>query len=236
MRFSRIKGVLFAATLLGTWAAPGFAYAEGAPAQHRAWLHLKAVLLSAEYGGRVGIVERWARPPAVTIVGGSAEDRALIRDTIIEWNAVLDGTGFGIREADHLSADIGVIFTPRENFREIAAMYGFRYVAGGVGFAGIAVDARHRAQMAIVMVAEDLAAEERRATLVQELYHTLGPINDSPYFPSSVLFEDGLEGSTATTLAMVDRKLLRFLYQHLKPGDREAEMRRAFERHWHLLD
>ncbi len=35
-----------------------------------------------------------------------------------------------------------------------------------------------------------------------------------------------------TTLAPIDRKLLRFLYTHLEPGDRLRAVRRAFEARW----
>ena len=72
--------------------------------------------------------------------------------------------------------------------------------------------------------------------MIQELYHSLGVVNDSPYFPSSVLFEDSDGGSSATALAMVDRKLLKLLYAYLKPGDREADLRRAFDLYWDTLE
>ena len=73
--------------------------------------------------------------------------------------------------------------------------------------------------MGLALIDESLPVHERRATIAQELYHTLGPVNDSPYFPASVLFEDGETASSAIELALVDPKLLKFFYTYLEPGD-----------------
>ena len=115
-------------------------------------------------------------------------------------------------------------------------MYGFQVVDGGDGFAGIIVDHRHYARMALVLIDKSLLIHGRRATIAQELYHTLGPVNDSPYFPASVLFEDGETASSAIELALVDRKLLKFLYMYLEPGDKHHERRDAFDKYWDDLE
>ena len=36
-------------------------------------------------------------------------------------------------------------------------------------------------------------------------------------------------------LSRRDKKLLRFLYIHLKPGDREPQVRAAFDKHWDTI-
>ena len=115
-------------------------------------------------------------------------------------------------------------------------MYGFQIVDGGVGFASIIVDHRHYSRMALVSIDKSLLIHGRRATIAQELYHTLGPVNDSPYFPASVLFEDGETASSAIELALVDRKLLKFLYMYLEPGDQHHERRDAFDKYWDDLE
>ena len=102
-------------------------------------------------------------------------------------------------------------------------MYGFQIVDGGVGFASIIVDHRHSSLMPLVLINKSLLIHGRSATIAQELYHTLGPVNDSPYFPASVLFEDSETASSAIELALVDRELLKFLYTYLEPGDQYHE-------------
>ena len=206
------------------------------PAKERAWKHVQMVLMSSEYGGRSGVIERWVNSPSISIVGASASDQLFLQKLITNWNQILDASAIQLRHSKELQADIGVVFSERANFAEISAMYGFRIVDGGVGFAGMLVDHRHHARMALVLIDKSLSERERRATIAQELYHTLGPVNDSPYFPSSVLFEDTETPSTATELALVDRKLLKFLYLYLEPGDRQHEMQDAFDQFWDGLD
>ena len=210
--------------------------ADYTPAKERAWNHVKTVLMSSEYGGRSGVIERWVHSPSISIVGASKPDQLFLQELISNWNQILAESPVQLRHSGDLRADIGVIFSEQANFAEISAMYGFRIVDGGVGFAGMLVDHRHHTRMALVLIDKSLSEQERRATIAQELYHSLGPVNDSPYFPSSVFFEDRDIPSTATELALVDRKLLKLLYLHLEPGDRQPEMQDAFNEFWDGLE
>ena len=225
-------------TILVLWAYSATAQTatDYTPAKERAWEHIQAVLMSSEYGGRSGVIERWVNSPSISIVGASQPDQLFLQKLISNWNQILAGGPIQLRHSVELQADIGVIFSERANFAEISAMYGFQIVDGGVGFAGVLVDHRHHTRMALVLIDESLPEQERRATIAQELYHTLGPVNDSPYFPSSVLFEDNNTPSTATELALIDRKLLKFLYLYLEPGDRQREMQDAFDEFWDDLE
>ena len=225
-------------TILALWAysAKAETASDYTPAKERAWEHVQTVLMSSEYGGRSGVIERWVNSPSISVVGASQPDELFLRGLISNWNQILAGGPIQLRHSVELQADIGVVFSERANFAEISAMYGFQIVDGGVGFAGVLVDHRHHTRMALVLIDKSLSEQERRATIAQELYHTLGPVNDSPYFPSSVLFEDTNTPSTATKLALVDRKLLKFLYLHLEPGDRQREMQDAFDEFWDGLE
>lgn len=200
------------------------------------WNHIKTVLMSAEYGGRSGVVERWNRSPLITAVGASKTDQAYIESLIMSWNQILAETPIQLKYTNDARADIGIIFADRANFKEISAIYGFQIVEGGVGFAGTIVDNQHHMRMGLVLIDNKLLDHERKATIAQELYHTLGPINDSPYFPASVVFEDETMPSSAIKLADVDRKLLKFLYAYLKPGDLQSDTREAFIKFWDTLE
>ena len=200
--------------------------------QTRTWNHIETVLMSAEYGGRSGVIERWTHSPLITTVGASGADLSFIKSLILNWNQLLAGTSIQLGYRENAQADIGVVFADRENFKEISAMYGFQIVEGGVGFAGTIANYHHQTKMGLVLIDDSLPERERKATIAQELYHTLGPINDSPYFPSSVLFKDTGQASSAIKLAEIDRKLLKFLYEHLKPGDLQPQLRTAFDKFW----
>ena len=175
--------------------------------------------MSPEYGGHSGFVARWSSSPLITIVGGSMTDRLFIEELIVNWNQILVGTPIQLEYGEENQTDIGITFSERANFAKISAKYGFQIVDGGVGFAGMIVDHRHHARTGLALIDESLPVHERRATIAQELYHTLGPVNDSPYFPASVLFEDGEAASSAIELALVDPNLLKFLYTYLEPED-----------------
>ena len=233
-----ISRIPFAAPILILWAYPAIAQtvADYTPAKERAWEHVQTVLMSSEYGGRSGVIERWVNSPSISIVGASRPDELFLRELISNWNEILVESPVQLRHSEEPQADIGVVFSERANFAVISGMYGFQIVEGGVGFAGMLVDHRHHTRMALVLIDKSLPEQERRATIAQELYHTLGPVNDSPYFPSSVLFEDRDTPSTATELALVDRKLLKLLYLHLEPGDRQPEMQDAFDEFWDGLE
>ena len=192
--------------------------------------------MSPEYGGYSGFVTRWSSSPLITIVGGSMTDRLVIEELIVNWNQILVGTPIQLEYGEENQTDIGITFSERANFAKISAKYGFQIVDGGVGFAGMIVDHRHHARMALVFIDESLPVHERRATIAQELYHTLGPVNDSPYFPASVLFEDGETASSAIELALVDRKLIKFLYTYLERGDQQHKMRDTFDKYWDDLE
>ncbi len=192
--------------------------------------------MSPEYGGHFGFVARWSSSPLITIVGGSMTDRLFIEELIVNWNQILVGTPIQLEYGEENQTDIGITFSERANFAKISAKYGFQIVDGGVGFAGMIVDHRHHARMVLVLIDESLPVPERRATIAQELYHTLGPVNDSPYFPASVLFEDGETASSAIELALVDRKLIKFLYTYLERGDQQHKMRDTFDKYWDDLE
>ena len=145
--------------------------------------------------------------------------RLFIAELIVNWNQILVGTPIQLEHGEENQADIGITFSERANFDKISAKYGFQIVGGGVGFASMIVDHHHHARMGLALIDESLPVHERRATIAQEVYHTLGPVNDSPYFPASLLFEDGETASSAIELALVDPKLLKFLYTYLEPRD-----------------
>lgn len=211
-------------------------------APHISWGHsheaktlrfVEQVLLEAEYGQRSNTVVRWVKSPKIRVVGGTQEDMLAIKALVDELNELLDGAGISLTVVRFGEADIKVIIAPLGDFPRLTQEYGGEYVEGNVGFSYIWwLSHKYEITRAVVFIAAELAGRGRQATIVQEITQALGPANDSPLFPSSVFFERGEVGSTATQLVPIDRELLRFLYTHLRPGDDAEAIRRAFEQHW----
>ena len=190
---------------------------------------VEQVLLEAEYGQRSGAVIRWVKSPKIRVVGGTQEDMLAITALVDELNELLDGTGVSLTVARFGETDIKVIIAPLGDFPRLAQEHGFEYVEGNVGFFYIWwFNHQYEITQAVVLIAAELTGWERQVIIVQEITQALGPANDSPLFPSSVFFEQGEVGSTATQLAPIDRELLRFLYTHLRPGADAEAVRRVF--------
>ncbi len=193
---------------------------------------VEQVLLEAEYGQRSNTVVRWVKSPKIRVVGGTQEDMLAITALVDELNGLLDGTGVSLTVARFGETDIKVIIAPLGDFPRLAQEHGLKYVEGNVGFGGSWINDHYELVSDVTLIAAELTGWERQATIVQEITQALGPANDSPLFPSSVFFERGEVGSTATRLAPIDRELLRFLHTHLRPGDDAEAVRWAFEQHW----
>ena len=228
MKMIRIAGVL---SLLAAFSVP--AEAENVPDQDKAWHHVREVLLAAEHGVTNWRVQKWAESPGYLIMGGSDGDAAVAREVIGEINEVLDGTAIELGETDIENALIRLVFAPRDDFGRVAAENGFGYADGGVGYTATWADQRNQIRAALVIVATDLGETERRATIVQEICHALGLLGHAPYFPASALYRNGQESSSATELAPIDRRLLRFLYANVWSGSREGVLHWAFDKYWH---
>ncbi len=102
----------------------------------------------------------------------------------------------------------------------------------GPGFSLIWPSQRDYNDDAVTVVGADLSAAERRATIVHQFAHALGLRGDSAVFPESAVFTEGDQGSTATALSPIDRKLLRMLYTHLGSANDWSELRAAYQRYW----
>lgn len=106
--------------------------------------------------------------------------------------------------------------------------------ARGYGFLKISDD--WSLKRAAVWASVDYEQKEIRSILPEEIFQALGPANDSAIYPDSLLFETEDYAPMHKTLSARDKKLLRFLYLHLNPGDGEEEVHRAFDNYWDKME
>ena len=234
-------GIAVVLAALGVFAGAAPAGAGGEEAREREWRHLRAVYFgarAAESASDAGRVSRWESPPVLSLHGAGPEDRAYVAAAVEAFERATGGLRIRVEEARPRSAaTIRLHFAGRDEAAALAARQGIRVSLAllGAGYTEARLGAGHELLSVVSVVRDELAGDERRATVVHELYHALGPGGHSPWTPESVVFGDGETGSFATALAPVDAKALRLLYRHLRSGDDEAAVRAAFDAHWSSL-
>lgn len=206
--------------------------AGGAEDRNREWRFVEKVLLTSEFDGPIKGLVMWDRPITLQVIDAREQDMRFIAEFVVSLNQVLSGTRVKFRIEDIDTAEMSIKFAPTGRFREIAEYLGAEYTAGGYGISWIWSEPGSKAARAISLVGQNLEIRDRHSTIAQELTQMLGPGNDSPLFPDSVMYEKEYDLSTATELAAIDRKLLRFVYRHLKPGDDVRAVRTAFDMYW----
>lgn len=233
IRLSKRTTWLWAGVLLALVAGGGFlAWKDWV--HDLQWAHVKKALLEVEYGTSVYRTARWQDD--VITIGLSAKyerQRRQLEGVVAELNGVLAGIGPRLelngREEDE---KLYVFFVPMAEMEATARKMDIPYVPNNMGYFEYTTGNDDVIDIAAVLIAEELRGDELKMFLLEEIFQALGPAQDTPYFPTSVIYQTETENSGATELSIIDRKLLRFLYHHLKPGDDEAAVRRAFDAHW----
>ncbi|MGE3805047.1 MAG: DUF2927 domain-containing protein, partial [Gemmataceae bacterium] len=104
---------------------------------------------------------------------------------------------------------------------------------GNWGYFHLSWNGKFELTKAYVLIAKDkLEGKKLRHFLLEEITQSLGPASDSPAFPDSIFFQNGADGGNAERLSDLDQKLLRFFYNHLKPGAKADDVRAALKTHW----
>ncbi len=199
--------------------------------RHRTWLFVKQVLLETEYGDKGGVVARWAKPISVYAISDDPADYELVGSVVDEINSALPKPLLQFdRNAN--GAPIRIYIIDHRHFGVIAEAGGFEYVPGNLGFFVSYLDDAFELYDAVILVSRAIASPIRRALILEELTQALGPMNDSLLFRDSIFYEAPGDYGNVPHLTSLDVKLLRFLYDHLNPGDDDTALKRAFDLYW----
>jgi hypothetical protein len=200
--------------------AGGLAGAAGAPSRALVKEWAREVALGTEYGGGAKVVARWSHAPTLSVVKGSATDRADLDALVPVLNQELGATPITVVADGDEAADIRVYFVPLAEFSSIGQAAGFPVAPGNWGYFHVFWDKDHALTKSFVLLATDkLFGAELRHFTFEETTQSLGLASDSAIFPDSIFYADGSDGGDATALSALDRSLLRFLYAHTEPGD-----------------
>jgi hypothetical protein len=194
------------------------------------------VLLGPEFGGSGKFTARWVKAPSLSVFGGTPEHEKAVDAAVKDINRQLAATpvkGIRLLAANDASADIRVYFALLSEFPALGKKHAFTYVEGNWGFFWMFWNGKREIYKAYVLLASDKLQGNRLTHFaLEEITQVLGPSNDSPLYADSIFYSKNGDGGNAQTLSERDRKLIRFLYNHVHPGADQAELRAAFKKHW----
>ena len=181
-------------------------------------------------------ISRWAKSPRLSVFENDDLHPVVVKNVVKQINDCLPKE----IQIKHLpdkddSANMKVYFVPVSEFPKIAEQHGFQWVEGNWGFFDLRWNQDHEIQRAIVLIATDkLYGSRLHHFLLEEVTQSLGMAGDSKRYPKSVFYEDEPRGKfgKATRLSPLDRKTIRFFYEHVKPGSQPIEVGVQMAKHW----
>lgn len=198
--------------------------------------YLRETVLDKEFGEGTGTVLRWIESPEVVLETGGDEHRTLLKEVVGELNLTLRESPIELKMIDEARTDrrIVVHFVPERRFAKIAEKNGFKAPGGLDGIVNIRWNTEKKfiTRATVIIAIDKVEGEMRRHTLLEEMTQALGPVGDTTVTPKSVLYSKGGDHGKAPTLGDFDRRMLRLLYRHLRPGDGGIEVGVAYARHW----
>ena len=231
-RFRLRLGLILSVLLAAPFAA------GGEPPDHPDWEYVRTVLLFSEHDRRIGYITRWTRPPLVAVSSTDEKYLSMVRSAIRQLNTTLAGTKMSLSLVWN-EADILIYFVPRTRMNETGDRYDCEQLTTRAhAFACSFSNDQGIINVAIIVLPTDDDRVDLATSVMEELTQVLGPANDTrdALFVESLFFEpERLQPLRYKTLSPHDKKLLRFLYTHLKPGDRESEVRAAFDKYWDTI-
>ncbi len=206
------------------------------------WLEARwimEVLTSAEAGSRRLHVARWTKPVVVVANNGNETQLAALQQVIGQINAALDGAHpltLAARGTDlGRSANVRVQFAPQKDWPALGKKWGMPVPLPDGGLDGlqfVSWNEKIEIEAGVVVIGDGLKGDLLQHTLLEELYQTMGIRNDSGFFPDSIVYESDGDTGGRTLLSERDKKLIRFLYQHVPPGTRPDGLAKIIDEHW----
>lgn len=193
------------------------------------------VVLGPEYGGDGKICARWVKNPTVSIMTGTDEQKQVVRDTIAHINETLVPTKFKmelLKDGDE-NAEITIYYDNLDALPDLARRLKCGFVQGNWGYASVSWNGKHEITRGTVLLASDkLRGDLLKHFALEEITHTLGLLNDSEEYPESTFYSKFSLNPMAIKHSPYDRVLIQLFYQHIQPGDEQAEVRKVLDEFW----
>lgn len=195
------------------------------------------VIGKSEYGDKVNDVsKKWKVAPKFALIESDDEQRAMVEKTIRHINASMPRDMKITWAESEDKANIKMHFAPSTKFAELGKKYGIKPKISN-GYFHVWWDGNYNIYKSIVFIATDRLDGQPiqlKHCILEEIVQVLGPIGDTEHFPHSVFYEDKNKKvyGTATHLSELDKKLLRFLYNHVPAGSEQTEIGYLMSKHW----
>ncbi len=217
-----------ALVIVAVWVAPLIE-------RERTWHFVRQVLLTSDDGLRTQVIMRWKKSPTISSVFSNPETMAIFNSVVEEVNDALSKTNISLIPVERRENILVLICDHACGKRWSEVPICFYYVKSN-GYGCTSSNDDYALIDSLVWVLKDLPNDQRRATLLEEVVQVLGLYADSAIYPDSLFFEFFGYSSSGKTLSQLDRKLIYFLYTYLEPGDREEDVRQAFDKHWYSIN
>lgn len=196
--------------------------------------YVEGVILGTEYGGEGAVCSRWTKSPKLSVFSENLKDHLEVKALIDEINSLLKGSKISVKMVDDFDpeADIKVYFSPVRKFSAIAEANGFEYISGNDGFFNIWWNHHHEITKAVVLISSKLKGKSKNHFMREEITQSLGLTNDITMYPDSIFYGRGRRGGKAREYHPMDKELIQFFYQHVKPGYRKVQVQEAFHKFW----
>ncbi len=170
-------------------------------------LYFNEVCLDCEfsYGGDSGVVQKWMQPIRYKVHGDATDkDMAALADTAAQLNAI---PGFpGLVEAqEDWETMLPIYFCDGP---ELVDRMGSNFTEDNWGATTFWYE-ENMIYDAIICVRSDIDQFSRNSIIIEEIYNTLGPVQDTEYRTDSVIYQYSNDNQA---MSEVDVLLLRLLY------------------------
>lgn len=154
-----------------------------------------------------------------------------IRAATAEMNLVLAGSGIKLTEAAGTPPALQFTLVPAAKLAGFAGN-GMSFSPGRIGHTFTFKKKDGSIRNAAIFIADNLPHGVRKYIIRHELMHAMGIPKHATYVFDSILRSNWRMSSAPRELLDFDRKIIRFVYNHLKPGFTKAQTRGMFEREW----
>lgn len=154
-----------------------------------------------------------------------------IRAATAEMNLALAGSGIKLVEAAGAPPALQFTLVPAAQLAGFAGN-GMSFSPGRIGHTFTFRKKDGSIRNAAIFIADNLPQGARKYIIRHELMHAMGIPKHATYVFDSILRSNWRMSSAPRELLAFDRKLIGFVYNHLKPGFTKAQTRRMFDREW----
>ena len=164
------------------------------------------VCLAAEFvnGGDPSFLQKWDCTITYMVHGDPTDEDLQILESFTQWLNTLEGFPGIIETVDPLKANLNIHFCDQSEM--LSKMGNWAHdLDGAVTF----WYEYNRIYDAIICVRTDLSQHLRNSVILEELYNSLGPIQDTSLRPDSIIYADFSEPQELTE---IDKLILQLLY------------------------